>query len=106
MGRVMELLEDCMREAVERVGGFMTMVETCLMMILTEVARELTRTNKVSYTVREKIPIDVVRMQHVQHILDAERNDANIGGCSGADAVSEHEAVAKNCAQTEWNDVT
>ncbi len=70
-GRVMELLEDCMREAVERVGGFMTMVETCLMMILTEVARELTRTNKVSYTVREKIPIDVVRMQHVQHILDA-----------------------------------
>ena len=69
-GRVMELLEDCMREAIERIGGFMTMVETCLMMILTEVARELTRANKASYTVREKIPIDVVRMQHVQHILD------------------------------------
>lgn len=71
-GRVMELLEDCMHEAVERINGFTTIIEVNLIGILTAVARELTHSSKVSYAVREKINTDQQRMQHIMSILESD----------------------------------
>lgn len=71
-GRVMDLLDDCMREAVERINAFATVIEINVISILTAVARELTHSSKASYAVREKKNSDQQRMQHIMSLLESE----------------------------------
>lgn len=73
-GRVMELLDDCMQEAVERINGFTTVIEMNLLGILTAVARELTHSAKAAYPVREKINVDQQRMQQIMNLVEADES--------------------------------
>lgn len=71
-GRVLELLEDCMREAMDRVNGFHTVIELDIVSILMLVARELTHSAKATYTVREKKHTDQQRVQQIMSLIEAD----------------------------------
>jgi|GEM_PF-4197479 len=75
-GRILEMLEDCMREAMGRVNGFHTMIEVNIINILMVVARELTHSAKATYVVREKKHADQQRMQQIMALIETDTMSA------------------------------
>ena len=70
-GRLQDLLEDCMREAADRVSGFHMAIEISMIGILLQLSRELTNSAKATYAVREKKHIDQQRAQQIAAYIEA-----------------------------------
>lgn len=70
--QVLELLGRCMSEAIERMNGFLAMIELHVLAILIAVARELTHSVRANYPVREKLHSDERRMREINRLLDAD----------------------------------
>lgn len=70
--QVLELLGQCMSESIERMKGFLTMVELHVLALLIAVARELTHSVRANYPVPEKLHSDERRMREINRLLDAD----------------------------------
>lgn len=70
--QVLELLGQCLSESIERMNGFLAMIELHVLAILIAVARELTHSVRANYPVPEKLHADERRMRQINRLLDAD----------------------------------
>lgn len=64
------LLETCLYEAVRRVSGFMTVIESNLLSLLMLIARTLSHSPQAAYRVREKQSMNKRRRQQILELME------------------------------------
>lgn len=71
---ILELLDTSLAEAQEKSGGYLTVIESNLLLILMTLAREISQTHPVHYRAREKKTMDRYRMDEILPLLESASN--------------------------------